>query len=153
MKNNFFLLAIVTFLFIAAALESLAQTTVYFSYDDTGNRTLRSISVPAANLVEKSAIIDTINFAKQHVFDDKLGDQLIKIYPNPTHGKLKVDIIGYDLTQATAINVYNISGSLILQRKPAKETEDIDLTGYPNSTYIMRIIINGKVSEWKIIKQ
>jgi hypothetical protein len=86
-------------------------------------------------------------------FSENIGSVAIEIYPNPTQGELKVDLSGFDLSSKNAIYIVNTLGKLVKQVTPIGVSNIIDLTGLPNGTYIMRIIIGDRSSEWKIIKE
>jgi hypothetical protein len=144
-------LKITVFILLITAINAYSQ--VYFTYDDAGNRTTRSIHLVKAT----SAINEQDSLTYSHMHKDSVlytdFDQKIKIYPNPTKGQLKVELKGFDLTQKSGIYVYNPTGILILQKTPAHESDVIDLSNYSIGIYVMRIIISDKVSEWKIIKE
>ncbi len=142
--------------------NTLAQTTIYYSYDNAGNRTYRG-TIPMPTL--KSAKVDSTELAllnqqsdpqagkKKEVFEDKLGEQKILIYPNPTQGELRVDITGFDLSVESSITIYNPSGKLIAKKGPLSGSDVMNISTYPNGIYIMRVSIGDKMSEWKILKE
>jgi hypothetical protein len=81
----------------------------------------------------------------------KLGDEsssadskiesLIKIYPNPTTDILNIS----DLTESSTINVFNVSGQLVLTKSSVESNEKIDLSYLDNGIYM--IVIEGKNGE------
>ena len=72
--------------------------------------------------------------------DSKI-ESLIEIYPNPT-----TDIINItELTEPSIINVFNVSGQLVLTKSSAESNEKIDLSSLDNGIYI--IVIEGKNGE------
>ncbi len=101
----------------------------------------------------KSAKIDSVANKQKEVFQDNLGDKKILIYPNPTQGQLKVDIEGYQEEPNSGLYLYNLSGNLITSKSPANSSTVLDLSPYPVGSYILKIIIGDKKTEWKIIKE
>ena len=85
-------------------------------------------------------------------FEDNVGDQKVIIYPNPTKGQLKIDLQGGNEIIST-LDVFNLAGSLLLHKTPASGSMMLDLSNYPSGTYILKIVVGNKASEWKIIKE
>ena len=67
-------------------------------------------------------------------YEDNADGQKVIIYPNPTKGQLKIEIQGDEQITNALIYLY-------------------DLSGYSPGTYILKIIMGGKTSEWKIVKE
>jgi len=160
MKNYLHILFLIIFCTMFGLGDTLAQTTMSFGYDNAGNRTSRSIKISL-----KSAKVDSSDLAllkeqtdpqaekKKEVFEDKLGEQKILIYPNPTKSELKVDITGFDFSKSASIANYNQSGKLIAKKSPLSGSDVMDISSYSDGIYIMRITIGDNVSEWKILKE
>jgi len=128
---------------------AFAQTTISYLYDDAGNRIERKIVLNTS--LERSAKVDTIK--TKEVFKDNLGDSKVLIYPNPTRGRLLVEISGYDKTSKTGLYLYDLSGSVILSKSPVTGSDQLDLSPFSIGTYVLKIVLGDKVSEWKIIKE
>ncbi|MDP4272681.1 MAG: T9SS type A sorting domain-containing protein [Bacteroidota bacterium] len=125
--------------------------TISYMYDNAGNRVLRTITLPK----KKSALVaktDTSNTKKQ-MFEEKLGQQKILIYPNPTKGNLTVEIQGYDKEKNSALYLFNISGKILISQKTVNSNMSLDLSNYQAGDYILKIILGNKISTWKIIKE
>ncbi len=72
--------------------------------------------------------------------DSKI-ESLIEIYPNPT-----TDIINItELNEPSIINVFNVSGQLVLTKSSTESNEKIDLSALNNGIYM--IVIEGKNGE------
>ena len=137
-----------------------SQQTIYYGYDEAGNRTSRTITLP---LKSTSDTIDTDSsfFDDQtqqligepdQKFLDHTGDMEVTIYPNPTRGELVVKLSGTELNNGS-IYVYDLNGKLILTRNNLSEFTLVSLTNEPSGTYILRISVGDDMSEWKIIKE
>lgn len=150
-------LLIMAFLSLLCIETLKSQTTVSFKYDNAGNRTSRTIVLPrtAQTSSLKSGIDST--YLKEEIKENKLEEQIegqkINIYPNPTHGALRVEIIGFDLSEQTAIQVYNLKGGLVITLTPLTGNDIVDLSAYPLGIYVLKIQLGEKVSEWKVIKE
>lgn len=142
---------------IVYAGNVFGQTTVYYKYDGSGSRYLRTITLTSSlksvkvdtSIVSKAVNDDT----KKDVFKDKLDDKKILIYPNPTQGQLKIDIEGYQEEKNSGMYLYNLSGGLLINKSPANSSQVFDLSNYAAGAYILKIVIGEKVSEWKIMKE
>lgn len=136
MKTTLLLIVLLTL-----QLVSLSQNIKY-EYDDAGNRELRHV------VVLQSATIDTTKFEK-----DVLGEQVIKVYPNPTKGWLSVNINRLEPGEKAQIMVYSMTGAMLIRKDDVSTVNRLDLTAQRPGMYIMRLILGAKTSEWKIIKE
>lgn len=151
----------------------LAQREIQFSYDNSGNMTSRVIYFPSIppslELVDNSTGTSDENHepgdnnnadngsdektVDKKIFDDMLGNQQIKIYPNPTMGNLVINIPAYQVNPNDRIDIVDMQGVLKKQILTLSESNTIDISSYPPATYIMLIYIGGETTQWKIIKQ
>lgn len=69
------------------------------------------------------------------------------IYPNPTEGIVKIR----SKTAIISIEVFNTGRQVVTS---VKETKEVNLSGYPGGTYILKIMLeNGEVVTKKVIKK
>ena len=128
-----------------ACLQLLhAQSKVNFGYDSAGNRVSRTIPP----LLKSAAASETTR-----VYSEQLSDIQINIYPNPTNGVLKVEILHLPDHQTAEIRLYNLSGHLIISRKTTDDATTIDISRKPAGIYVMTIKAGEYHTEWKIIKK
>lgn len=136
-------------------LISNAQSIVNYSYDLSGNRIYRGlIRIESAR---KTKITDTTSYAndaneKVPLEEDKSIKE-IKIFPNPTSGELKIEILGFDPEQSSEAYIFNLSGSLIVAKKPLTGNDILDISGCPVGNYVMKVILGKDTYEWKVIKE
>ena len=152
-----------------ASLKSFAQDIEYY-YDKAGNRTARKVippEPPAQAQVEttydttqvyntggeKGSKTETKTKTEPEVYEDLLAEKQLRIYPNPTRGKLAIEIVNYNLNDNGSIRVFDMSGRLLQNITTLSEHLKIDITSEPPGSYIMIIVIGNEKSEWKIIKQ
>ena len=144
--------------FATVCLQVLySQNKVTYGYDAAGNRTSRTIVMAAAP--PKSALAP-VEEEEPVVYSEILSDIELKIYPNPTDGLLKVEILNLPENQTANIWLYNISGRLITSLRGITGFATIDISDQPQGTYLMKIVAGETTSggsqyqtEWKIIKK
>ena len=68
----------------------------------------------------------------------------IKVYPNPTNGKLTIDAENYK-----GVEVYDTSGRLIIKSK----LKTINLEEQSKGLYLLRVNANGTTQEFKVFKE
>ncbi len=129
-------------------LQGTAQTKVFeFTYDDSGNRTKREfIQLKSGSIPSDEGLSQ-----EQKIHEDNLSGYDIKIYPNPTKGRVTVHIAGIGDNKA-GIYLYNPQGRLIKTTEFTGPENMVDLSGQPPGLYVLRITVEGQNSDWKIIK-
>jgi len=70
--------------------------------------------------------------------------------------QLEIENISED-TKAS-IEIYNIEGVMLSNQQLSSNSTsnrwvELDISSQPNGIYILRIIIDGKIGDWKIVKQ
>lgn len=134
-------------LLLLGNLSGYAQATYSFTYDASGNRLVRSITLlKSASIENKDTLANN-----QLTFEDLIGNRPVKIYPNPTKGLLKVEIPFTDEPSAT-LKIFSLQGGLVISKDVNSVFTEIDLSNQPAGMYILRIGIMELTSEWKIIK-
>jgi hypothetical protein len=68
----------------------------------------------------------------------------VKVYPNPTNGKLTIDAENFE-----CVELYDVSGRLINK----SELKTIDLQGQSQGLYLLKINANGTKQELKVLKE
>lgn len=126
----------------------IAQTgSISFTYDSDGNMEHRLvISVPSyvkTNFTQK----DTI------AVEDKLDNQNIILYPNPTRGLFKISVNKLDEAVKNYFYLFSSNGSRLMNKNLSNNMTTVDISNYPKGTYLLNISLGGKVSKWKVIKQ
>jgi hypothetical protein len=151
-KTRQLLLIVIIFSLIGHA-AMFAQTTVKYTYNNDGSRAARHVITLKSATADSTALAQAGKDSKPGTFEEKLGEQKIMIYPNPTQGRLLVEIQGNETTSGTALYLYSLSGKLLISKAPATGNNTLDLSGYPIGTYVLRIVSGNKRSEWKVVKE
>ncbi|PXX96833.1 hypothetical protein DF185_19520 [Marinifilum breve] len=77
----------------------------------------------------------------------------ISIYPNPTKGKVVIDLSNnFDYSTNIQLKLFDANGKLIIQQKLNPITT-IDLSSYSAGLYFIHFINQGEIVSFKIIKQ
>ena len=119
--------------------------TISYGYDACGNRILRQIVLEKNN---KALEAEDVPFS-----EEQLGATQVRIYPNPTHGHLKVVLQNTDETYNNSITIYSANGKQIANIPHAETETDIDISAQPNGIYLMRLCVGTEISTWKILKK
>jgi hypothetical protein len=73
------------------------------------------------------------------------------VYPNPTKGKLNLDIRNLNNPDVT-LAIYNMTGSLVFEKQYKTEGKiDLDLTGNVSGTYLLVVYADQRRFEYKIV--
>ena len=135
------LLAIVLMLFSS---NRLSAQSVHYGYDQAGNRISREIVFSSRSPAVKKAM-------HSHYTETVSGKRL-QIYPNPTHGLLKVEVLGLGADDSCGIKLFNTSGQLLFSSDESSSAT-INITSQPVGIYYLNVIINDEKTVWKIIKK
>lgn len=140
-------LCFVLSVFLSFSTTQLFADRITYNYDDAGNRISR----------QKEIVIDTRfsiteNPISEKSYEDSLSTAKIVIYPNPTYGQLRIDIIGCSSFEGSFISLLNLSGQQLKKWDELSESVTIDITEYKPATYLLKISVAESVSTWKIIK-
>ncbi|MFV0268914.1 MAG: T9SS type A sorting domain-containing protein [Draconibacterium sp.] len=139
-------LLICFFLSTFISLSTYSQSVSYY-YDDAGNRIERVISLKSAKITSDQSS------QNQDLVEDIFLEHEIKIYPNPTEGKLSVNIENAQKLEGGEVIITGINGEVLIQKKITTSLMHFDLSGKSAGLYLMKIRFNGELTTWKIIKQ
>lgn len=74
----------------------------------------------------------------------------VQVYPNPTHGKVTIQLAN---EAKAAITVYNLVGQVVMANEVMTTVGELDLSGLARGTYIVEIKSEGVIARQKIVKQ
>jgi PKD repeat protein len=105
--------------------------------------------IPAAiSLVQKSLEIPENSSAST---PDAL---LFKVYPNPAHGNVTVDLSGFNGSSEVKMEIFNMTGKMVSGRSmQGSMKHPLRLEGLPAGIYIIRVTGNDQTGWAKMIKQ
>ncbi|SHE77354.1 leucine-rich repeat domain-containing protein [Dysgonomonas macrotermitis] len=116
---------------------------VEYFYDASGNRIMKEITLLPVLVSEGS---------NNAITDETFKNKVI-IYPNPTKGKLDIEISDTEGTELVQARIFNINGQIIDKQSIKDRILSFDLSGNPSGVYILVLEIGQKRSTWKIIKE
>lgn len=162
MKNKKFILFVLALIQIINAFGQRIQ----FTYDENGNRTRRSLviqqlqsestSFPVLNpksttpLTSAKAVASDNN--QENLSKSEEALVVAKVYPNPNKGLIKIDIQDLPLISQNELRLYDVSGNELIVQKNIGSYTELDLNKLRKGIYILRIKINDKVFDYKVIK-
>ena len=165
-------LTLLFLLFIYYCNISAQAFNASYYYDANGNRYLATITYLTTN-VNLSLLVplDTVINKKDTLIEntsklpndgwingsiDSSLNMTIRIYPNPVHGILLVEISNVSNDQLNNANnvlrVCNIKGEEILTVQPLNYYNSVDMSAMPDGLYVINILINGNTKNYKVIK-
>ena len=79
--------------------------------------------------------------------ENKLSENHVNIYPNPTHGKITIEY-----TANGHFSILNLSGQELITRQITEPRTQIDISRLPGGIYIVKVTDEKTVMVQKIIK-
>jgi Secretion system C-terminal sorting domain len=144
-KNNS--MKTITLLFLAFCASTFAQSEIEYVYDNAGNRTQRKVLTFSARGMQSST-------TENVVVEEKILDGNFTLFPNPTSSTLKIQADSIFMAlENKKLYVYDMNGKLMLEKEFAIDQETIDLSGFSNGSYIVKIIGDGRKKEWRVVKK
>jgi hypothetical protein len=138
MKKSLF----VCLLLLVAATTIFGQD-ISFGYDADGNLESRYV-IPLEEEEEEGTTAD--------IFSVDFVNSKITIYPNPTQGRIAVEITPLNSEQQNSLRLYDMNGKLLKSQSIVTELTALEITGAPG-IYLLNIYLGENVSKWKIIKK
>ena len=92
---------------------------------------------------------DFTNISSITVGIDDDNQPSISVYPNPAINNLTINGIGREV----AINIYRITGELVLSEKGVSDNEPIDISNLHPGMYLIQAVHNGKTFTTRFIKE
>ena len=148
MKSKYYIL-----LLLSGIVSSVfSQNRVYYTYDAAGNRLSGLSSQLRMAVITNQETEEEID-PQEIVYSDKIEQSNIRIYPNPTKGILKIEIIRMSEDNPIHIQLYDMSGRMLINKPDSDPFTDLNISHYPEGTYILTIFSDNKTMHWKIIKE
>ncbi|MCV9926615.1 T9SS type A sorting domain-containing protein [Flavobacterium sp. LS1R49] len=146
------------FVLFGICLTSNAQTSkVTFSYDSSGNQTLREFCL--GNCPTSKPVTETpkeIEAITEEDLQKFSTEDVISYYPNPVKEELYLKWQLIDENYVSSIQIYGLNGQTIKSYSKSKElnSQNISFRDYPTGVYIVALVYSsGEQKTIKIIKQ
>ena len=100
------------------------------------------------------ASLTPLPFPEEHpeYFIEKIARVEIKIYPNPTTENITLEIPGWQDLQTGIFKLFSATGQLLQEQPVHNVATTVSLSGLPKGTYILKVYINDRTEDWKVIK-
>lgn len=141
--------SILFFLFLIGkclCISLFAQNTIQYTYDSAGNRTSR-MQVSTRSFISFSQDVD------KGKMEEQLMKTKVNVYPNPVQSELLIDISELPQNSWWEVQLYDMSGKLLYQRKYDSIQAMIVMDEFLPGSYIVRLIFEQSQFIWKIIKK
>ena len=125
-----------------------SQSDFTFTYDASGNLTQRTyvVNMQLSQARKNNPGKDSSNVV---ALSDKLK---VTIFPNPTKGELKIQVSGVDNNAEVDVTLYNPNGQVLLRQKVQEGLSEMDLSGYTDGWYLLKVQSGARVLNFKIVK-
>lgn len=104
----------------------------------------------SSNLQSDFVYIDNIYFSQQTLSSDDVELNKFSAYPNPTFNNWTIKSLD---TSIEAVEVYDLSGKLVLTQKVSATSVELNATGLSQGMYIAKILSQDGVQNIKLIKE
>lgn len=108
------------------------------------------LSVTTLGTYDATTLPENMNYLR-NVLDNAaqtVVPALVNIAPNPSLGMFTLSNLSGTLTQ---LEVYNLSGQLVLSSQTTEKAHQLDLTGQPAGLYLCRITANGTTETRRLV--
>lgn len=150
MKNHYAMKTLFKLILFLSALPlgSMAQTTVCYEYDASGNRILRTT-------LQQQSRAKTARKAAGATAGREASPSLtaITVSPSPVHARLTVNVPGCTPSKTCELSLYDMSGRRLIYRKGSSVQTVLDVSTLHPSCYILRTVYGGEKESHKIIKE
>ena len=93
------------------------------------------------------------SYSDSTYYIDQMQSVLMKVYPNPTQGKVYVEMQGGGEIGHSNIRMFDSHGRLIHEQEGNGNAVELDLSTYPTGHYIIYLFVNEEHTTWKIVKK
>ncbi|MEI7983643.1 MAG: T9SS type A sorting domain-containing protein [Bacteroidota bacterium] len=78
---------------------------------------------------------------------------LFNVYPNPTTGKLTLELPGLEESQIAVIQIFGMMGSLVVNEElTGSAKKEISLESHPNGVYLICVMAGDRREMKKVVK-
>ena len=118
---------------------------------------LRVISEPVDEGTREQVTGDERQVTSELFYVERFADVEMKIYPNPASEKIFFEIAGGNVgvenfRPLPSLRLYSLSGQLLQTQTIHSSTVEISLAGLANGAFILKVQIEGRTEEWKVVK-
>ena len=155
MFHNKIYKCILTVIAVCITMTGFSQVPLQriYHYDSCGNRKLRKVpSSPAVTLRNLTQPVEEASNMNICIKESSCSYSC-KVYPNPTTGQIYLDVEDLKTPFQGSGILYNANGVFLRSYKISESHTVFDLSDFPPGMYILKLTINKKSEEWKIIRR
>lgn len=119
-----------------------------YLYDENGNRIKATVFYISEGSIKPKE-------AEKILIDEQINT-FINVYPNPTNGLLQIEVVNAPSeafsNESNSLLVWDVQGKIVMSKIIDEPSHSIDLTGMPNGVYFLKLLFNGKVNHFKVVK-
>jgi hypothetical protein len=84
----------------------------------------------------------------------ELHESFFRVYPNPTTGTFKLQLLNADETSGISVEIFGMMGERVLQQNLfGHQVHEFDLSNLPRGIYVIRVLQGDEFGTERIIKQ
>lgn len=129
----------------ASAAFAQAPMPIEISYDAAGNRITRKVMM--LNMSKGGSYGDSTYYL------DRMNAIQMKVYPNPTTGKVFVEMFEAEEIGKSVVRVYDNQGKRMYENTNKGSFVEVDMSSFPSGYYIVDLWVKEEHTTWKIIKK
>lgn len=100
-----------------------------------------------------TSAFNTLIGCDNNIAEKKSEHNNILIYPNPANDIITIENVSLDNNQDEMISIYNLQGQLIIQQLLQEQKTEINISGFTNGMYFVRVNTDKGVEVKKFVKQ
>ncbi len=131
-------------------IQTARSQNFTFAYDNAGNRYLKDVVTLKST---ESVHNDPTQKQDTARYQELLGELRVILYPNPTRGRIIIELQNLDPTNQSEVFVTDNSGKVLYKQKGLQQSNEIDLSSFNPGMYFLNIHVGTVISEWKVIKE
>ncbi|MEI8204062.1 MAG: T9SS type A sorting domain-containing protein [Bacteroidota bacterium] len=85
--------------------------------------------------------------------DKPIAGTNVSVYPNPSNGRITIEIPQENNKMDNQIYIYNSLGSLVWQKNTSDTKLNIDISNYPKGMYFIKVANGGNIKTEKLVIQ
>lgn len=131
------------------SLTCPAQTTIGFTYDESGNRDSRSVTSSKSAAVSSNYLVTDSQF---RLVTSQIGKQKVKFRFDVGKNLLQVNFPWLGRQEAI-MQVTDLQGKQIIRQSITSSKNNISISDYPPGYYRLIIFIGEEKKAWEIVRE
>jgi hypothetical protein len=143
---------IILYFTLFISVKGYSQAIEYV-YDGNGNRTERRLYVtPCPTCPQNGRVASTPPAPEAAVQEQVAAQHGLNVFPNPTQDKVNLTLSNLKDDETTSVTVIDEGGKTVYSAKNLQSQNEINMAGFNNGTYFVRVIVGKDVVIYKVMK-